>query len=105
LALAMASSSLGMLLAAWAKTSSQADSTGTIVGFILAGLGGCIVTFPRDSFMDTLSLLTPHGHAVRAFHDLMNAGSGVVDILPQIGALVGFAVLFFLVAIWRFKFD
>lgn len=105
LALALASSSLGMLLAAWAKTSSQADSTGTIVGFILAGLGGCIVTFPRDSFMGNLSLLTPHGHATRAFHDLLNAGSGVVDILPQIGALLGFAVLFFLVAMWQFKFD
>jgi len=105
LALAMSSSSLGMLLAAWAKTSSQADSTGTIIGFILAGLGGCIVLFPRDSFMGTLSLLTPHGHATRAFHDLLNAGSGVADILPQIGALIGFAVLFFLVAIWRFKFE
>ncbi|MEJ2750367.1 MAG: ABC transporter permease, partial [Anaerolineae bacterium] len=43
IALAMSATALGMLLAAWAKTSSQADSLGTIIGFVLAGLGGCIV--------------------------------------------------------------
>jgi ABC-2 type transport system permease protein len=105
LALAMSSSALGMLLAAWAKTSSQADSMGTIIGFILAGIGGCIVSFPDESFMAKLSLLTPHGHAVRGFYSLLNYGEGVIDILPRIGAVAGFAVLFFLAAMWRFRFE
>jgi len=35
----------------------------------------------------------------------MLEGAGVVDILPNILALLGFAVIFFLVAIWRFKFN
>lgn len=104
-ALAMSSSALGMLLATWAKTSSQAGSMGTIIGFILAGIGGCIVVFPDGSFMETLSLVTPHGHAVRGFYDLLNHGADVIDVLPQIGAVAGFAVIFFLIAMRRFRFD
>jgi ABC-2 type transport system permease protein len=105
LSLALASSALGMLLAAWAKTSAQANSVGTILGFVLAGLGGLIAGFPPDSFMGKVALFTPHGHAVRGFYELLNDGFGVVDILPRIAAVTGFAVVFFLVAIWRFRFE
>ncbi len=105
LTLALAASALGMLLAAIVKTSGQADSLGTIIAFVLAGLGGAIVTFPDGSFMDKVTLFTPHGHALRGFYGLLNDGLGVVDVLPQAGAVVGFAAVFFLAAMWRFKFD
>lgn len=104
-ALAAVASSLGMLLAAWAKTSSQADSTGMIISFVLAGLGGCIVGFPDGSFMQTMSRFTPHGHALTGFYGLLNSGFGVVDVLPQVGVLVGFTAVFFLIAMWQFKFE
>lgn len=104
IALAMSAAALGMLLAAWAKTSSQADSLGTILGFVLAGLGGCIVSFPTDSFMATVSRFTPHGHALTGFYGLLNGGFGVIDVLPQVGVLVGFTAVFFLIALWQFKF-
>ncbi|MCP4423275.1 MAG: ABC transporter permease [Chloroflexi bacterium] len=103
--LAMSAAALGMVLAAWAKTSSQADSMGTIIGFILAGLGGCIVGFPDGSFMDTVKMFTPHGHALRGFYGLLNDGLGVVDVLPQAGMLVVFTAVFFIAAMWRFKFE
>jgi hypothetical protein len=32
-------------------------------------------------------------------------GADVVDILPQVGLLAGVGVLFFLIAMWRFKFE
>lgn len=106
LALAMSASALGMLLAAVIKTSGQADSLGMIIGFVLAGLGGCIFGgFPEGSFMDRVTLFTPHGHALRGYYGLLNDGLGVMDVLPQVGALAGFAAVFFLVAMWRFKFD
>jgi ABC-2 type transport system permease protein len=105
LALAMSATALGMVLAAWSKTSSQADSMGTIIGFVLAGLGGCIVGFPDGSFMDTVKMFTPHGHALQGFYGLLNDGFGVVDVLPQAGILVGFTAVFFLAAMWRFKFE
>ncbi len=104
-ALAMSSTALGLLLAAWAKTSSQADSLGTVIGFVLAGLGGCIVGFSDGSFMETLSRFTPHGHALTGFYGLLNNGFGVVDVLPQVGILVGFTAVFFLLAMWQFKFE
>ncbi len=105
LALALAASALGMLLAAVVKTSGQADSLGTIIAFVLAGLGGAIVAFPAGSFMDKVTLFTPHGHALRGFYGLLNDGLGVVDVLPQVGAVAGFAAVFFLAAMWRFKFE
>ena len=101
----MSASALGMLLAAWAKTSSQADSLGTIIGFVLAGLGGCIVGFPDGSFMEVVAKFTPHGHALTGFYGLLNNGFGVVDVLPQVGMLVGFTAVFFLIAMWQFKFE
>ena len=104
-ALAMSSTALGLLLAAWAKTSSQADSLGTIIGFVLAGLGGCIVGFPDGSFMEVVSKFTPHGHALTGFYGLLNNGFGVMDVLPQVGMLVGFTAVFFLIAMWQFKFE
>jgi ABC-2 type transport system permease protein len=105
LALSLSAAALGMLLAAWAKTSSQADSLGTIIGFVLAGLGGCIVSFSDGSFMDMVSRFTPHGHALTGFYGLLNHGFGVVDVLPQVGMLVGFTAVFFLGAIWQLKFE
>ena len=104
-ALAMSASALGMLLAAWAKSSSQADSLGTIIGFVLAGLGGCIVGFPDGSFMEVVAKFTPHGHALAGFYGLLNNGFGIVDVLPQVGMLLGFTAVFFLVAMWQFKFE
>lgn len=105
LALALAAAALGMLLAAVAKSSSQADSLGTIIGFVLAGLGGIIVGFPDGTFMDTVAKFTPHNHAFHGFMGLLNNGLGVVEVLPQIGAVAAFGVVFFALAMWRFKFD
>lgn len=105
LALALTASALGMLLAALSKTSSQAETLGMVGGFVLGGLGGTVIRFPPDSFMSQLSLLTPQGHALRGFDSLLINGGGVMDILPQAGILVGFTVVFFVVAMRRFKFE
>jgi ABC-2 type transport system permease protein len=105
LALALTASALGMLLAALSKTSSQAETLGMVGGFVLGGLGGTVIRFPPDSFMSQLSLLTPQGHALRGFDSLLINGGSVVDILPQAGILVGFTVVFFVVAMRRFKFE
>jgi len=104
-ALAMSAAALGLLLATWAKTSSQADSLGTIIGFVLAGLGGCIVSFSEGSFMSVVSRFTPHGHALTGFYGLLNGRFGVIDVLPQVGMLLGFTAVFFLIAMWQFKFE
>ena len=55
--------------------------------------------------MDQLSLVTPHAHALHGFDTLLIEGGGVMDILPQAGILLGFAVVFFVVAMRRFRFE
>ena len=107
LSLALAASALGMLLAAFAKTSSQANMLGTLGGFVLGGLGGTFAVWRGlpGSLMDQLSLVTPHAHALRGFDTLLIEGGGVMDILPQAGILLGFAVVFFVVAMRRFRFE
>jgi hypothetical protein len=55
--------------------------------------------------MGIVSRMTPHAHALEGYWLLMNEGAGVVDVLPQIAILVGMAAIFFVIAVWRFRFD
>jgi hypothetical protein len=52
-----------------------------------------------------LSSLTPHGHALEAYYRLLAESGTLVDILPQLGILVAAGVVFFAVAVWRFRFE
>ncbi len=110
LALALVATALGMLVAALSGTSQQADNIGTVLGFVLAGIGGCIAMSQTpltraDGFMGVLSNLTPHGHALEGYYRLMAENATFVQILPEIGILLAMGVVFFLVARWRFKFE
>jgi ABC-2 type transport system permease protein len=120
LALALAATGLGMLVGSLAKTNKQAESIGTLLGFVLMFASGVLgsslsitkgaedavnISLPSEGFNYYLSQLTPHVHAFDGYVKLIIDGAGVVDILPNILVLLGFAVVFFLVAIWRFKFD
>jgi ABC-2 type transport system permease protein len=110
LATALVSTSLGMLLAAFCKTSKQADSLGTMVGFLLAGLGGAVAVtsaplWRTPGVMGIIANLTPHAHALEGFYSLMAEKAGVVQILPQVGILLLMAAVFFTVAVRRFKFE
>lgn len=110
-ALGVAATALGMLIAALARSREQADSLSLVLIFVLAGIGGCIsfsITHPiyrSEGLMGIISRLTPHAHALEAFQRLMNEGAGLLNILPQVAILLGMALLYFLVAIWRFRFE
>lgn len=106
LALALCSASLGLLLGAVCRTAKQADSVGMILGFVLMALGGTIYPFFRSqNFMATLSKITPNAHAIEGYMGLLADNWTVVQVLPQIGILLGFATVFFAVTVWRFRFD
>jgi ABC-2 type transport system permease protein len=113
LALALASTGLGMLLGSIARTSKQAGNIGMVLGFLLyfaSGITGGTVSptgFEADleGFRLYLSQLTPHAHAINGYVAVMLEGAGLVDVLPNILALCGFAVVFFLVGLWRFKYE
>lgn len=106
LAVALAATTMALLVGALAKTSKQAGDVGTILGFVLMAVGGCIVPFYQaEGFIAFVSNLTPHAHAMKAYTGLMLDGYNVVQILPSIVVLLGFAVVFFLIATWRFRFE
>jgi ABC-2 type transport system permease protein len=106
---AFVSTALGVMVAALAKSSTQADSISMILGFVLAGLSGCIgartpVT-RLGGFIGVISNLTPHGHALDAYYRIMAENGTFMDILPRMGILLGMGIVFFLIAVWRFRFE
>jgi len=56
-------------------------------------------------FMQTLSKISPHAWALSGYQDVIVRGLGTAAVLPEVGVLLGFAVAFFGVAVWRFRFD
>ena len=106
----LASASLGMLVAAIARSENQAGNIGVILGLVLAGLGGAFTmgTLPAvrlGGFIGTLASLTPQGHAINGFYSVMAENAGLVQILPQLGFLLAASVVFAVLAAWRFRFE
>jgi ABC-2 type transport system permease protein len=101
---------MGMLVAALAKSASQANSIGLILAFVLAGLGGALPTGKEPisragGFIGTISKLTPHAHAVEGYYRVMAESETFSQILPEIGILLAFGIVFFLIALWRFRYE
>lgn len=111
LAMGLAATGMGMLLAALAKSDSQANSIGMILGFGLGGLGGCFLIsspvplFKSGGVMEVLSRLTPQAHAMLGFDQVINANAGVVAVLPEVLILLGYAVVSLALAAWRLRLD
>ena len=108
--LGLTATALGMMIASLAKSAKQADNVGTILGFVLAGLGGSLVmgrepVLRAQGGMSAIARFTPHAHAIEAYYRLMAEKATFADILPQLGILLGMVVLFSLIAAWRFKFE
>lgn len=108
LALALTAPALGMLVASITRSAKQADGLGTLLGFLLAGLGGCIFPFFTGDYgalMGTLSKLTPHAHAVMGYIKILEDNASLVQVLPQVGIVLAFAAAFFGIGAWRLRLD
>jgi len=55
--------------------------------------------------LQTAVKVLPTTWAMRALTDLSMRGQGLAGVLPEIGALLGFAAVFFVVGVWRFKYE
>jgi ABC-2 type transport system permease protein len=113
LALSLAATGLGMLLGSVARTSKEAGNIGMVAGFVLyfasGQTGGSISRTGFESglegFRYYLSQVTPHTHAFDGYLKVMLGGAGVADIWPNILVLLGFGLVFFLLGLWRFRFE
>jgi ABC-2 type transport system permease protein len=106
MALAAAATGLGIMLAALGKTEAQVGGLTTLLTLTLSALGGCLMpTHIMPGFLQTMSRFTPHAWAMQGFQDVLVRGYGLAGILPEAGVLLGFAAVFFLIGVWRFRFD
>jgi len=106
LTVSLAATGLGLLIAALAKTAEQIGGIGSLLVVTMAALGGVMVPrYIMPDFMQTIGLISPHAWALTAYQDVLVRGYGVDRILPEVAVLMGFAVVFFGVALWRFKWD
>lgn len=106
LAAAATATGLGVLVSAFARTEAQIGGLTTLVLLSASALGGCFIprlTMPE--WLRTAGLLTPHAWALDAYQDLLVRGYGLVDVLPKVGVLGAFALAFFAIGVWKFRFD
>lgn len=74
-----------------------------IVGALLAGCA-----FPADwlpPVLRTINIVLPQTWAMQGYQDLITRGMGFAEVLPEIGVLLGFAAVFFAIAVWKFDLE
>lgn len=101
----LCSTSLGVLIAAIARTEGQISGLSSVVLWAFGFAGIWITQMPSTQLFDTISKLIPHCWANAAFQDLFIRGQGLADIIPSILALLGFTIVFLAIGLWRFNFS
>ena len=98
------SSAFAVMLATLAKTQRSAGSLAVVTALVLAPLGGCWwPLFILPKWLQALAKISPHAWANSGFNKLMLFGAEFSAVVPEMLALVGFTVIFGLIAIWRFR--
>lgn len=103
---ALAGAALGTAMGTFIKSESQANGLSIMFGMVMALLGGC--WYPLELFPEAVRMavhIFPTTWAMQGLLDLVLRGRGLMDILPEAGVLLGFAAVFFVVGVWRFKFE
>ena len=104
LLMVVASSSFGVLIASFIQEVRSASMAGVLASLTLAPIGGCWwPLFIAPDWMHTLAKITPHGWANTGFNKVMLFGAEFGDVTAEMLALVVFAVVFTVVALWRFR--
>ncbi len=93
LAVAMAATGYGLLIAVYFKTPQQALSFGSISVVILAAVGGVWVpVFVMPEIMQSISPYSPLNWGLTAFNDLFLRNASTTVILPELVKLVIFSI-------------
>jgi len=106
LAFVLCCTAIAFAVAPFINNEEQASGLARLMAFIFAPLGGA--WWPLEivpDFMKTLAYFTPVGWAMTAFSDLMWYGGGMAEILPEIGVLLGAAVVIFFFGVRGFRYD
>ena len=102
----LAAAALGTMLGTLVKTESQANGLSIMVGMVMAMLGGC--WYPLELFPQTVQNVVrvlPTTWTMQGMLDIALRGQGPEGVVLEMLVLFGFALVFFLVGIWRFKYE
>ena len=106
LASALAAAAFGTTLGTFIKTEGQASGLSVMFGMTFALMGGC--WYPLELFPPAIQnavKILPTTWAMQGMLDLVLRGGGLMDILPEAGVLLAFALVFSSVGVWRFRFE
>ncbi|UCG23189.1 MAG: ABC transporter permease [Chloroflexota bacterium] len=105
-AFGLATVAFGTMLGTFVKTQSQAGNLSPALGMPMVLLAGC--WFPIDMFPDTVATIVhvlPTTWAMQGLTDIILRGQGLEGIALEAAVLVGFAVVFFAVGVFRFRYE
>jgi ABC-2 type transport system permease protein len=103
---ALAAAAFGTTMGTFIKTEGQASGLSIMFGMVMALMGGC--WYPLELFPPAIQSavkVLPTTWAMQGMLDLVLRGKGLMDILPEAGVLLGFAVVFFSVGVLRFRYE
>lgn len=104
--IALCSSALGVLIAALAHTENQIGGLSSVLLWGLGMLGGSFIPlFILEPMLGPVLKVLPHYWANKILLDAMVRGLGLAEVASGLAALLGFAILFFAIGVWRFDFD
>jgi ABC-2 type transport system permease protein len=106
LAMALWVVSLGMLIGAISRDDSQSLIWSLMAMFVFTGLGGA--WFPLEGTgkaFQTIGRLMPSQWAMRGFQNIIVRGQGIQSVWLPVGILLVYALAFFALAVWRFRFE
>jgi ABC-2 type transport system permease protein len=98
------SAAFAVMLSTLVRTQRAAGSLAVITALLLAPLGGCWwPLFILPKWLQNLAKISPHAWANEGFNKLMLFGADFNAVIPDMLALVGFTVVFAVIAVWRFR--
>lgn len=106
LVVALCSTSVGIVIAAIARSENQIGGMTTLIMWGMALIGGAMLpSFMMPEFLQGVGQIVPHYWAINAYHSLLVFGGGLADITTELVALLGFTVVFAIFGLWKFDFD
>jgi ABC-2 type transport system permease protein len=103
---ALCSTSLGLLIAALARTEAQISAIAQVALWVMAALGGAFIpTWIMGEFLGSIGKIVPHYWAIQAYTNVMIRGQGLAEIGTEVAALAGFTIVFTAIGLWRFSFE
>lgn len=103
---ALAAGAIGTAMGTFVKTEGQASGLSIMAGMVMALMGGC--WYPLELFpaaVQNIVKILPTTWAMEGLLDLVLRNGGLIEILPEAGVLLGFAVVFFGVGVIGFRYE